>query len=58
MTVDPLVKAELAELAAKAEVTRLKMEQGKHWEGELEQEVRKLASLATGVANRISNRSR
>lgn len=47
---DPLIMARLAELAALAEVTRIKAERGQHWDRELSGECFRIASLAKEIA--------
>lgn len=53
---DQMVKAKLAEIAATAEVTRLKYERGQHWEGELSAECSRIAALAREVAEMVGRR--
>ncbi len=54
---DALLKAKLAELAALAEVTRIKAERNQHWDGELSQECSRIANLAREIAEQ-AKRSR
>lgn len=46
---DDLIKAKLAELAAIAQVAKVKAEQGRHWEGELKQELNRISNLAREI---------
>ncbi len=55
---DPLIKAKLAELAARAEVTKIKAERSQHWEGELRAEVDKIAALAKEISQQIAQEGR
>lgn len=54
---DQMLLAKLAELEAAANVTRLKLELGQHWERELSQECCQLASIASECA-RLASQSR
>jgi hypothetical protein len=47
---DAMVKAKLAQLAAMAEVTKIKAERNQHWDNELSQECSKIANLAKEIA--------
>lgn len=47
---DAMVKAKLAQLAAMAEVTKIKAERNQHWERELSEECSKIANLARDIA--------
>lgn len=55
---DPLLKAKLAQLAAMAEVTKEKAEQGKHWDRELSGECFKIAALAREIAEQARSEGR
>lgn len=53
---EAIVKAKLAELAAKAEVTKLKAEKNQHWEGELHREIILIRVLAQELERMVERK--
>jgi hypothetical protein len=50
---DDLIKAKLGQLAASAQLTKVKADQGKHWEGELKQELNRISNLAREIVQSL-----